>query len=126
MAKIKSVKFNFIMNSILTASAMIFPIITYPYVSRILQPEGIGTVSFANSVITYFSMFAQLGIPMYGIRACAKVRDDKEKLTRTVQEIMIINVITCLIVYTAFLGSLYFVPQFRQEKTLYLGVVNFI
>ncbi len=120
MAKIKSVKFNFIMNSILTASAMIFPIITYPYVSRILQPEGIGTVSFANSVITYFSMFAQLGIPMYGIRACAKVRDDKEKLTRTVQEIMIINVITCLIVYTAFLGSLYFVPQFRQEKTLYL------
>ena len=64
MTKIKSVKFNFIMNSILTASAMIFPIITYPYVSRILQPEGIGTVSFANSVITYFSMFAQLGIPM--------------------------------------------------------------
>lgn len=80
MTKIKSVKFNFIMNSILTASAMIFPIITYPYVSRILQPEGIGTVSFANSVITYFSMFAQLGIPMYGIRACAKVRDDKENL----------------------------------------------
>ena len=120
MAKIKSVKFNFIMNSILTASAMIFPIITYPYVSRILQPEGIGTVSFANSVITYFSMFAQLGIPMYGIRACAKVRDDKEKLTRTVQEIMMINMITCLIVYIAFFGSLYFVPQFRQEKTLYL------
>lgn len=120
MAKIKSVKFNFIMNSILTASAMIFPIITYPYVSRILQPEGIGTVSFANSVITYFSMFAQLGIPTYGIRACAKVRDDKEKLTRTVQEIMLINMLTCLIVYMAFLGSLYFVPQFRQEKTLYL------
>ena len=120
MTKIKSVKFNFIMNSILTASAMIFPIITYPYVSRILQPEGIGTVSFANSVITYFSMFAQLGIPMYGIRACAKVRDDKEKLTRTVQEIMMIHMITCLIVYIAFFGSLYFVPQFRQEKTLYL------
>lgn len=120
MTKIKSVKFNFIMNSILTASAMIFPIITYPYVSRILQPEGIGTVSFANSVITYFSMFAQLGIPTYGIRACAKVRDDKEKLTRTVQEIMIINMITCLVVYIAFLGSLYFIPQFRQEKTLYL------
>ena len=120
MTKIKSVKFNFIMNSILTASAMIFPIITYPYVSRILQPEGIGTVSFANSVITYFSMFAQLGIPMYGIRACAKVRDDKEKLTRTVQEIMMINMITCLIVYIAFFCFLYFVPQFRQEKTLYL------
>ena len=80
--KVRSVKFNFIMNSILTASAMIFPIVTYPYVSRILQPSGIGTVSFANSVITYFSMFAQLGVPTYGIRACAKVRDDKEKVIK--------------------------------------------
>ena len=118
--KVKSVKFNFIMNSILTASSMIFPIITYPYVSRILQPEGIGTVSFANSVITYFSMFAQLGVPTYGIRACAKVRDDKEKLSRTVQEIMLINLVTCLIVYLAFGISLYLVPQFRQEKLLYV------
>lgn len=116
MTKIKSVKFNFIMNSILTASAMIFPIITYPYVSRILQPEGIGTVSFANSVITYFSMFAQLGIPMYGIRACAKVRDDKEKLTRTVQEIMMINMITCLIVYIAFLVPCILFRSFVRKK----------
>ena len=46
--KVRSVKFNFIMNSILTASAMIFPIVTYPYVSRILQPSGIGTVSFGK------------------------------------------------------------------------------
>ena len=61
MAKIQSVKFNFVMNSILTVSAMIFPVITYPYVTSILGPQGIGTVSFANSVVTYFSMFAQLG-----------------------------------------------------------------
>lgn len=108
------------MNSILTASAMIFPLVTYPYVSRILQPEGIGTVSFANSVITYFSMFAQLGIPTYGIRACAKVRDDKEKLTRTVQEIMIINLLMCALVYVCFGISIAVIPQFRQEKTLYL------
>lgn len=118
--RVKSVKFNFIMNSILTASSMIFPIITYPYVSRILQPDGIGIVSFANSVIMYFSMFAQLGVPTYGIRACAKVRDDKEKLSRTVQEIMLINLFTCLITYLAFGISLYLVPQFRQEKLLYM------
>ena len=52
MAKIQSVKFNFVMNSILTVSAMIFPVITYPYVTSILGPQGIGTVSFANSVVT--------------------------------------------------------------------------
>lgn len=124
--KVKSVKFNFIMNSILTASSMIFPLITYPYVSRILQPQGIGSVSFANSVVTYFSMFAQLGIPTYGIRACAKVRDDKEMLSRTVQEILLINMITCIIVYIAFACSLVLIPTFRQEKVLYIVMGSLI
>ena len=89
--KIKSVKFNFIMNFILTASNFIFPLITFPYVSRILLPLGTGKVAFATSVVTYFSMFSQLGIPTYGIRACAQVRDDKEELSRTVQELFLIN-----------------------------------
>ena len=89
--KIKSVKFNFIMNFILTASNFIFPLITFPYVSRILLPLGTGKVAFATSVVTYFSMFSQLGIPTYVIRACAQVRDDKEELSRTVQELFLIN-----------------------------------
>lgn len=63
---------------ILTVSSMIFPLISYPYVSRILMPSGMGKVAFATSIVTYFSMFAQLGIPTYGIRTCAKVRDDKK------------------------------------------------
>ena len=62
-----SVKLNFLMNAILTISAFIFPLITFPYVSRILLPEGTGKVSFATSVVTYFALFAQLGIPTYGI-----------------------------------------------------------
>ena len=95
----KSVKFNFIMNSILTMSSMLFPLITYPYVTRVLGTEGVGTVDFANANISYFLMVAQLGVPTYGIRACAQVRDDRKKLTRTFQEIMIINLITCLIAY---------------------------
>ena len=81
--KEKSVKFNFIMNMVLTMSNFIFPLITFPYVSRILLPIGTGKVAFATSIVTYFSMFAQLGIPTYGIRVCAQVRDDKEKLSRT-------------------------------------------
>ena len=61
------------MNAILTMSTFIFPLISYPYVARILGKVGVGKVAFAASVITYFTMFAQLGIPTYGIRACAKV-----------------------------------------------------
>ena len=120
MAKIQSVKFNFVMNTILTVSAMIFPIITYPYVTKILGPQGIGTVSFANSVVTYFSMFAQLGIPTYGIRACAKVRDDRQELSRVTQEILLINLVTCVLSYLAFFITVQAVPQLREEKTLYV------
>lgn len=48
------------MNVVLTMSSFIFPLVTFPYVSRVLLPEGTGKVSFAISVITYFTMFAQL------------------------------------------------------------------
>ena len=68
----KSLKINFIMNSILTMSSFLFPLITFPYVSRILLPLGTGKVSFATSVISYFAMFSQLGIPVYGIRRLCK------------------------------------------------------
>ena len=52
----KTIKKNFIMNIILTMSSLIFPLITFPYVSRILLPVGTGKVSFAISVITYFNI----------------------------------------------------------------------
>ena len=115
-----SIKKNFIMNALLTMSSFIFPLITFPYVSRILSPEGTGKVSFANSVIAYFALFAQLGIPTYGIRACAKVRDNKEKLSRTVQEIFIINMVMTVITYIAFGITLACVPRLQTERPLFL------
>jgi len=82
-----SIRKNFIMNAILAASTFVFPLITFPYISRVLLVTGTGRVSFATSLIAYFMMFAQLGIPTYGIRACAKVRDNREELTRTAHEL---------------------------------------
>ncbi len=120
--KQKSLKFNFIMNAILTMSQFIFPLITFPYISRILLPVGTGKVSFATSVISYFAMFAQLGIPTYGIRVCAQVRDDKEKLTRTVQELFFINLVMSIIAYVALFLAIAFVPRMRQDKELFLIV----
>lgn len=115
----KSLKINFIMNAILTISSFIFPLITFPYVSRILLPAGTGKVSFAVSVISYFAMFAQLGIPTYGIRACAKVRDDRDELTKTVQEIFIINLLMCILAYIGFIIALFFVPRMAEDKALF-------
>ena len=122
MAKRTSIRKNFIMNSILTMSSFIFPIITFPYVSRILGPENYGRVGMATSLISYFAMFAQLGIPTYGIRACAKVRDDKEALTRTVQELLGINLITSAISYAVFFLAILFVPRLREDRLLYIIV----
>lgn len=116
--KIHSVQFNFVMNAILTVSSFVFPMITFPYASRVLLVENYGKVTFATSVLTYFAMFAALGIPNYGIRACARVREDKVKLSRTAQELMIINLITSAITYVAFFVSLIFVKRFQQDSTL--------
>lgn len=104
----------------MTASSILFPLITFPYVSRVLLSEGNGKVAFASSVITYFTMFASLGIPTYGIRACAKVRDDKEKLSKTAQELLIINSVTMLITCLAYVLSILFVPKFGAEKELFI------
>lgn len=116
----KSLKLNFIMNAILTMSSFLFPLITFPYVSRILLPIGTGKVSFANSVVTYFVMISQLGIPTYGIRACAIVRNDEEKLKKTVYELFLINVVMSILAYIVFFVALIYVPRLRAERTLFL------
>lgn len=115
-----SIKWNIFMNAILTMASFIFPLITFPYVSRILLPEGTGKVSFVTSVVMYFNMFAQLGIPTYGIRACAKVRDDKEALSRTVHELLIINLIMSILAYFALGICLATIPRFQSEKILFI------
>lgn len=116
----KSIKFNLIMNMLLTLSSILFPVITFPYISRVLQAEGVGKITFLTSIVTYFVMFAQLGIPTYGIRACARVRDDIDKLSKTVQEIFLINLIMTLISYALLLIFLFNVDRLSEDLSLFL------
>ena len=122
MIKQKSIKKNFVMNALLTMSQFIFPLITFPYVSRILLPIGTGKVSFATSLINYFTMFAQLGIPTYGIRQVAQARDDKMEMTRVTHELLFINIVMSVISYGVLFLALAFVPRLRGDRTLYLVV----
>lgn len=123
MANFKgSLKVNFVMNALLTMSSFVFPLISFPYVSRVLLPEGTGKVSFAISVVYYFALVAQLGIPTYGIRACAKVRDSREELTRTVHELFFINVVMSVFAYLVFFGALLLVPRLQEDRVLFLIV----
>lgn len=120
MGKVKSVKFNFIMNFILTLSNILFPLVTFPYVSRILLPVGTGRISFVTSVVTYFTLFGMLGVANYGIRQCAKVRDDKVLLSKTVQEIFILNSIAMAISTTVYIIAIMTVPRFAEDRTLFM------
>lgn len=106
------------MNAILRMSAFIFPLITFPYVSRVLGASGNGLVTFAESVVSYFSIFAQLGIPTYGIKICAECRDDKTKLNRTVQELLIINMITVVASYAVLVVMMFAIPRLAESQTL--------
>lgn len=118
--KVHSVKYNYLMNLILTTSSFLFPLITFPYASRILLVEGNGKVNFAASIMNYFLMIANLGIPTYGVRACAKVRDNKEELSRTAQEILIINFVSTTIATISYGACILYVPRFRTDQLLFL------
>ena len=118
--KIHSVKFNVLMNMLLTTSQMLFPLITLPYVSRILSTFGTGAVAYVQSVVLYFSMVALLGIQNYGIKVCAMVRDDIVELSKVVKELLVILLVSTSIVFAVYLLSIFLIPTFSQQRTLFL------
>lgn len=117
---IRSVKFNVLMNIILTTSGFLFPLITVPYVSRVLGPANNGIVSWAFAFVGYFTLVAMLGFNMYGTRECAKVRDDPEQLSVVVQELLIILMCSASIAYIVYLAFVLCLPRTREQLPLML------
>ena len=97
--------------------SVLFPLITFPYASRVLGAAGIGKVNYATSIISYFSMFAALGISTYAIREGARIRDDKEKFSKFAKEMLNINLFTTLIAYGVLLIFLC-LPILKNYKIL--------
>lgn len=104
----KSIKANLLFYSIKSAMAVIFPLVSYPYASRILDVEGIGKVQYCNSVISYFALFAALGIGTYAVREGVGVRNDRKRFSRFSKEIFTINLLSTAIVYVVLLAMLGF------------------
>ncbi|MBR3738813.1 MAG: flippase [Eubacterium sp.] len=98
----KSLKKNIFFNIINDASNILFPLITSMYVSRIIMPEGVGLVSYAQNIASYFVTFAALGLPTYGIREIAKVQNDNTLSNKTFTELFIINAITTAVSTAAY------------------------
>ena len=94
-----SVKQNYFYSLLNTISGLLFPIITFPYVARILMADGIGQVNFYLSIINYISMFAGLGIPTYAIREVAKVKSDVKVMNQVAVEILLLHTFLTLLGY---------------------------
>lgn len=116
----KSLKTNFIYNIINTISGLLFPLITYPYAFRILSAEGIGEVNFLNSIISYVILLTSLGIPLYGIREIARVRDDLKELSKTTVEIISLNLILNVVGYLIIFILVFTVSEIRENSNLFL------
>lgn len=94
----KSLKKNYIYNVLYQVLLVIIPLITIPYLSRTLGPSGIGTVSFAESIVSYFVLFANLGINIYGQREISYAQDDKSRRSIVFYNVFITKLIISLVV----------------------------
>lgn len=116
--KYRSMKLNAALNSIKAIMSMIFPLITFPYVSRVLQVSNMGKVNFSNSVVNYFVLIAGLGVATYAIREGSRVRDDEEKLEEFASEVFSINLLTTILSYVAFVVVIILFSKLHQYYPL--------
>ena len=99
----KSIKRNYVYNTVYSVLIVFTPLITAPYLSRVLQADGIGIVSFVGSIVAYFGLFSDMGTGGYGRREVSYVRDDMEKLNIIFWETQILRVINTLIALAVYL-----------------------
>lgn len=120
----KSLKLNMVLNAIRSLLGVIFPIITFPYVSRVLGVENIGRYNYSSSIISYFLLLSELGITKYAIREGSAVREDKESLNQFSSEMFTINVLTATFSYILFVLWFFLFPGIREYGVL-LGILSF-
>lgn len=123
-----SLKLNFLYNVLLNVSKVIFPLITAPYISRVLDPDGVGLFNFANTYASYFTLFAALGIPFYGVREIAKMRNDIKAQTKFVSEIISISLLTTVLCTFLFVCTIIFIQQLNENSVLFIiaGIILYL
>ncbi|MEK0211191.1 flippase [Bifidobacterium mongoliense] len=114
----RSIKFNAVMNTLLTASNTLVGIVTLPYVTRALSVEGYGNVNFVQSISTWLVPICTVGITAYGVRECARVRDNAMQLARVVRELLIIITIFTALTLGVFALCILLIPRFVELSPL--------
>lgn len=118
----KSLAKNSLYNVIYKALNVLFPLATATYVSRVLMAKGVGEVSYAQNVVTYFTIIAALGLPNYGTREIAKVRNDIASRNKVFTELFVINFVSTTVCAAAYYMMIASVAAFKANRYLYIVV----
>lgn len=118
-----SIKKNFAFNTVYQILNLLIPLITTPYISRVLGAEGVGRYSYAYSVAAYFVMFAMLGLNNYGIRSIGQVRDDQKRLNRTFTSIYLLQLMTSFLIAVAYF---LYIACICEDKTIGLIMAIYV
>ena len=116
-----NIKKNYILNVFYQLLVIVLPLITAPYVARILGATGTGIYSYTHSIAQYFVLIIMLGLNNYGNRSIAKSRDDKNNLSQTFSEIYTMQFITGIISLTIFI-ILIFINFFDNSIYMWLQI----
>lgn len=116
---------NFLIYILRTLVVSAYALIIFPYASRVLGAEGVGKVQYIQSIATYFQLFATFGITSYGIREGAKVRDDKEKLSQLLRELIAINALMTGVSLVAYV-SMFCMENLVDYKALLAVFIPYI
>ena len=131
---------NYLYNAGYQLLAIIVPLITTPYVSRVLHPVGVGDFSYTSSIIQYFVLIAGMGVGYYGNREIAYLRENRYEMSKAFWEIQIVKTFTTIIAFIIFVLFLYWYEHYIlylwiqainiiavafDISWLYMGVENF-
>ena len=114
-----SLKRNILYNSIRVGSNLVFPLITFPYVTRILGPESLGLFNYVVAIVGYFTLFANLGFPMYGTREIAQTKNDPLQLEKVTNSIFTAACISCLVMYLLYFITSIFISGSSEDFIIF-------
>ena len=117
-----TIKTNAALSVVKQLLSVIFPMITFPYATRIMGSANYGKYTFSLSIVNYISYIAAAGILRYAVRECARIREDRKNLASLVDEIFTINIITTVIAYVILLGLILFIPMLKEYMPLIMVI----
>lgn len=122
-----NLKKNFFYSALLTLANYVFPLITYPYVSRVLGVTNIGICNFVDGIVNYFLVFSTMGISVLGVREIAAARNDRAQRDRVFSSLLALNALTTFLAAFVLTVAIFVVPSLSAyRKLLFIGVAKLL